>query len=81
MMERYQIIDQPTLIRDSPTLLNQFSNTNRTARINTTNSCTNIGNIMNRGANSKSTHKEDRNRVISPMPKNNFGENKGKSIY
>jgi hypothetical protein len=80
MMERYQIIDQPTLIRDSPTLLNQFSNTNRTARINTTNSCTNIGN-MNRGANSKSTHKEDRNRVISPMPKNNFGENKGKSIY
>ena len=84
MMQRYQINDQPTLIRENPILNNQFKR-NRIA----TTSCTNInlasslaGNSQN-FANSKSKAKEDKTKRVSPMPVNTYGkpEIKNKSIY
>lgn len=71
MMERYQINDQPTLIRDTPTLQNQFKR-NRMATT-TTSSSTNL------------KYPEDRSvdKRKSPLPNNNLfkPETKAKSIY
>ena len=71
MMERYQINDQPTLIRDTPTLQNQFKR-NRMATT-TTSSSTNL------------KYPEDRSvdKRKSPLPNNSLfkPETKTKSIY
>lgn len=71
MMERYQINDQPTLIRDNPNLNNQFKRN----RLATTNSVSTN--------NLKYQQQEERSRRTSPMPVSNFmkPENKNKSIY
>ena len=75
-MEKYQIIDQPTIIRDNPNLKNQFNN--KRDRIATTNPSSN-NTYQDEGI--SRIKQSPRPRLIHPSNTFINPENKAKSIY